>query len=91
MVLIVCCALCYQLLSGFIGTRIYIHAHIFMYIYSTNFLFSISFRNIQSWKLSDIKRDDYAPNTPGLRQWEWDRKRWLANKLVEVVKVREHW
>jgi hypothetical protein len=44
-------------------------------------------RSIQSWKLSDIKRDDYAPNTPGQRQWEMDRKKWLANRLVQVVKV----
>lgn len=45
-------------------------------------------RSIQSWKLAEIKRDDYAPNTPGQRQWEMDRKKWLANRLVEVVKVR---
>lgn len=44
-------------------------------------------RSIQSWKLAEIKRDDYAPNTPGQRQWEMDRKKWLANRLVEVVKV----
>lgn len=44
-------------------------------------------RNIQSWKLSDIKRDDYAPNTPGLRQWEVDRKKWLAGRLLEAVKA----
>eukprot|EP00879_Flechtneria_rotunda_P004926 GHRR01005200.1.p1 GENE.GHRR01005200.1~~GHRR01005200.1.p1 ORF type:complete len:343 (+),score=79.96 GHRR01005200.1:167-1195(+) len=43
-------------------------------------------RNIESWKLADIKRDDYAPNTPGQRQWEMDRKRWLAQRLLEVVK-----
>lgn len=44
-------------------------------------------RSIQSWKLADIKRDDYAPNTPGQRQWEMDRKKWLATRLVDVVKV----
>jgi hypothetical protein len=44
-------------------------------------------RSIQSWKLAEIKRDDYAPNTPGQRQWEMDRKKWLANRLVEAVKV----
>lgn len=44
-------------------------------------------RSIQSWKLADIKRDDYAPNTPGQRQWEMDRKKWLAQRLVDVVKV----
>jgi hypothetical protein len=44
-------------------------------------------RSIQSWKLSDIKRDDYAPNTPGHRQWEMDRKKWLAQRLLDVVKV----
>ncbi|KAF8072415.1 hypothetical protein HT031_000074 [Scenedesmus sp. PABB004] len=43
-------------------------------------------RSIQSWKLADIKRDDYAPNTPGQRQWEVDRKKWLANRLLEAVK-----
>lgn len=43
-------------------------------------------RSIQSWKLADIKRDDYAPNTPGQRQWEMDRKKWLAQRLVDVVK-----
>lgn len=44
-------------------------------------------RSIQSWRLAEIKRDDYAPNTPGQRQWEADRKRWLADKLLEVVIV----
>lgn len=44
-------------------------------------------RSIQSWKLADLKRDDYAPNTPGQRQWEMDRKKWLAQRLVDVVKV----
>eukprot|EP00775_Hariotina_reticulata_P002487 gene2487-2790_t len=43
-------------------------------------------KSIQSWKLSDIKRDDYAPNTPGQRQWEVDRKKWLAQRLLDVVK-----
>jgi hypothetical protein len=46
-----------------------------------------SHRSIQSWKLADIKRDDYAPNTPGQRQWEMDRKKWLAQRLVDVLKV----
>lgn len=44
-------------------------------------------KSIESWKLSDIKRDDYAPNTPGLRQWEVDRKKWLAQRLLSVMKV----
>jgi hypothetical protein len=48
---------------------------------------SAAYRSIQSWKLADIKRDDYAPNTPGQRQWEMDRKKWLAQRLVDVVKV----
>eukprot|EP00877_Chromochloris_zofingiensis_P011434 jgi/Chrzof1/6544/Cz19g00160.t1 len=43
-------------------------------------------KSIESWKLSDIKRDDYAPNTPGLRQWEVDRKKWLAQRLLSVMK-----
>jgi hypothetical protein len=47
-------------------------------------------RSIESWQLSQIKRDDYAPNTPGMRQWEMDRKKWLANRLLSVVKVRRN-
>lgn len=43
-------------------------------------------KSIESWQLSQIKRDDYAPNTPGMRQWEMDRKKWLANRLLAVVK-----
>ena len=50
-------------------------------------MLAANLRNIQSWKLSDIKRDDYAPNTPGQRQWEMDRKKWLAARLLDVVKV----
>jgi len=42
----------------------------------------------QSWKLSTSRRDDYAPNTGGMKQWEFDRKQWQADRLLEVVQVR---
>ena len=44
-------------------------------------------RNIEGWRLSEIRRDDYAPNTPGQRQWEMDRKMWQCNRLLQVLKV----
>jgi len=43
-------------------------------------------RNIEGWRLSEIRRDDYAPNTPGQRQWEMDRKMWQCNRLLQVLK-----
>eukprot|EP00195_Chlamydomonas_chlamydogama_P004184 CAMPEP_0202922934 /NCGR_PEP_ID=MMETSP1392-20130828/78183_1 /ASSEMBLY_ACC=CAM_ASM_000868 /TAXON_ID=225041 /ORGANISM="Chlamydomonas chlamydogama, Strain SAG 11-48b" /LENGTH=278 /DNA_ID=CAMNT_0049616589 /DNA_START=278 /DNA_END=1115 /DNA_ORIENTATION=- len=43
-------------------------------------------RSIESWKLADIKRDDYSPNAAGERQWQLDRKTWLANRLTGVMK-----
>ncbi|GBF98055.1 trithorax histone-lysine N-methyltransferase [Raphidocelis subcapitata] len=43
-------------------------------------------KNIESWKLAEIKRDDYAPNTGGQKGWEFDRKRWLAGRLTDVMK-----
>lgn len=42
-------------------------------------------RNIESWKLADIKRDDYAPSSGGQKQWEVERKQWLAERLKKVV------
>lgn len=42
--------------------------------------------NIESWRLSEIRREDYAPNASGDRQWELDRKKWVANRLVSVMK-----
>jgi hypothetical protein len=36
--------------------------------------------------LSEIKRDDYAPNMAGMRQWEGDRKRWLAGRLAGIMR-----
>jgi len=44
--------------------------------------------SVESWKLSAIKRDDYAPNTGGQKLWDADRKRWLAGRLTEIMKVR---
>lgn len=43
-------------------------------------------RNIESWKLSEIRRDDYAPTGFGQRQWETDRKTWLMDRLGGVMK-----
>jgi hypothetical protein len=45
-------------------------------------------KSVQSWRLADIKRDDYAPNAPGQRQWEFDRKDWLAKRLTGLMAVR---
>ena len=45
-------------------------------------------KSVQSWRLADIKRDDYAPNAPGQRQWEFDRKEWLAKRLTGLMAVR---
>lgn len=42
-------------------------------------------KSIESWRLSEIKRDDYAPNSGGQRQWEVDRKKWLATRLKGVM------
>ncbi|GFR49753.1 hypothetical protein Agub_g11911 [Astrephomene gubernaculifera] len=41
---------------------------------------------VESWRLSEIKRDDYSPNTAGQRQWEADRRAWLAGRLKGIVK-----
>ncbi|GLI71161.1 hypothetical protein VaNZ11_016227 [Volvox africanus] len=43
-------------------------------------------KNLESWRLVEIKRDDYSPNTAGQKQWEADRKTWLANRLKGVMK-----
>ncbi|GIM14470.1 hypothetical protein Vretimale_17421, partial [Volvox reticuliferus] len=43
-------------------------------------------KNLESWRLVEIKRDDYSPNTAGQKQWEADRKAWLANRLKAVMK-----
>lgn len=43
-------------------------------------------RNIESWKLAEIKRDAYPPNSVGVRMWEADRKKWLAERLEGVMK-----
>lgn len=42
--------------------------------------------SIESWKLAEIRRDDYAPNGGGQKAWEFDRKRWLAGRLGDVMK-----
>ncbi|KAG2424463.1 hypothetical protein HXX76_014515 [Chlamydomonas incerta] len=44
-------------------------------------------KNIESWRLVEIKRDDYSPNSIGQKQWEQDRKAWLANRLKGVMKT----
>lgn len=46
---------------------------------------------LESWRLSEIKRDDYSPNTAGQRQWEADRRTWLANRLKGVMKEAGGW
>ncbi|KAG2488078.1 hypothetical protein HYH03_013381 [Edaphochlamys debaryana] len=40
---------------------------------------------VESWRLVEIKRDDYSPNTQGQRQWEVDRKQWQANRLKALM------
>ena len=46
-------------------------------------------KSVQSWRLAEIKRDDYAPNMPGTKQWEFDRKDWLAKRLTGCMAVSE--
>lgn len=36
---------------------------------------------------AEIKRDDYSPNSGGQRQFEYDRKLWLANRLEGIMKA----
>jgi hypothetical protein len=44
-------------------------------------------RQVESWRLPQLfKRDDYAPNTPGVRQYEGDRRRWLARRLLRCMR-----
>lgn len=43
-------------------------------------------KSVESWKLSEIRRDDYAPNIGGQKMWEFDRKRWLAARLTDIMK-----
>eukprot|EP00798_Chlamydomonas_sp_ICE-L_P003763 gene3763-13824_t len=43
-------------------------------------------RNIESWRLSEIKRDDYAPTSFGQKQWQQDRTVWLTKRLADVMK-----
>ncbi|GLC45969.1 hypothetical protein PLESTB_001624500 [Pleodorina starrii] len=47
-------------------------------------------KNIESWRLVEIKRDDYSPNTAGQKQWQADRKAWLANRLKGVMKEADY-
>jgi hypothetical protein len=44
-------------------------------------------RNVEGWRLVEIKRDDYAPNSGGQRQWDMDRKKWQSDRLTNVMKV----
>eukprot|EP00955_Chlamydomonas_euryale_P055377 356116-Chlamydomonas_euryale.AAC.2 len=37
-------------------------------------------KNIEGWKLRDIKRDAYPPTSQGVKLWQADRKRWLAER-----------
>ncbi len=43
-------------------------------------------KSVESWRLSEIKRDDYSPNTAGQKQWEADRRAWMANRLKGIMK-----
>ena len=43
--------------------------------------------SVESWELAKIRRDDYAPNGGGQKMWEFDRKRWLADRLTGIMKV----
>lgn len=42
-------------------------------------------KSVESWRLSEIKRDDYSPNTAGQKQWEADRRAWMANRLKGIM------
>ena len=42
--------------------------------------------SLQPCALSEIKRDDYSPNSGGQRQFEYDRKLWLADRLEGIMK-----
>jgi hypothetical protein len=42
-------------------------------------------KSIESWKLSAIRRDDFAPNAGGQKMWEFERKRWVADRLLSVM------
>ena len=39
-----------------------------------------------SYLYIEIKRDDYSPNSGGQRQFEYDRKLWLADRLEGIMK-----
>ena len=44
-------------------------------------------RSLESWKLNTLfKRDDYSPNVSGQRQWDVERKTWVADRLGGVAK-----
>ncbi|MEW5317614.1 MAG: hypothetical protein WDW38_008898 [Sanguina aurantia] len=43
-------------------------------------------KNVEGWKLSEIRRDDYAHNSGGNKQWKMDRKKWLANRCTGIMK-----
>jgi hypothetical protein len=44
-------------------------------------------RQVESWRIPKLfKRDDYAPNTPGTRQYEGDRRRWQARRLLRCAR-----
>ncbi len=54
---------------------------------ATHNLTLCSGRNMESWRLSEIKRDDYSPNSAGARQWEVDRRKAQATRLTDVMRA----
>ncbi|KAL6751171.1 hypothetical protein V8C86DRAFT_2784137 [Haematococcus lacustris] len=42
--------------------------------------------NVESWRLADIKRDNYPPNSQGVKMWESDKRKAQANMLLDLVK-----
>lgn len=43
-------------------------------------------RSVESWTLKDIKRDNFPPNSGGLRMWQAERKKWQAERLTGIMK-----
>jgi hypothetical protein len=41
---------------------------------------------MESWRLKEIKRDDYSPNVAGQLQWEGDRRRAQAARVTDAMK-----
>ena len=42
-------------------------------------------RNIEGWRLRDIKRDEFPPNLGGTRMWQAERRKWQTGRLVACM------